>query len=317
MQRIGILRGGTGDEYFISLKSGAQIMKALNEAGYDILDMLVDREGILHIKGIPTTLETASSQVDVVWNTIHGSTGEDGTIQKMLDDLSIPYRGSGAVASAMTANKLIAKDHVRALGIQTPDAVLVMPTGNESIAKITQSIYRRMAPPWVLKPLVGGASINTYLAQTPLELAQFVEESLSHQQPFLIEQYIYGNEAAVGVINDFRGKERYVLPVVEIKRPKAGMFLNADRTSQEHAVVGGHFRSDEKEQLSALAQDIHQHLGANDYSQSEFIIDKQGKIWYIETDTVPYLTEHNAFVKALQSVGSSLKEFVTAIIGRK
>lgn len=317
MQRIGILRGGTGGEYFISLKSGAQIMRALNDAGYDVLDMLVDRDGILHIKGIPTTLESASSQVDMIWNAIHGDAGEDGKLQALLDDLKIPYSGSGAVASALTANKLTAKDRAQELGIKTPEAILVMPEGGESISEITQTIYRRMAPPWVLKPLVGGASINTYFAFTPLELAQFVEESVSHEQSFIVEQYIYGREAAVGVIDEFRGQERYVLPVVEIKSPARGILSHDDRTNDTHAIVGGSFRSDEREHLSSLARDLHAHFGASDYSQSEFIIDKHDKIWYLETDTVPHLTEHNAFVKALRSVGSNLEEFVKSIVGRK
>lgn len=317
MQRIGILRGGPGDEYFLSLESGARIMKALRDEGYDVLDMLIDREGILHIKGIPASLEQARSEVDVVWNALHGETGEYGKVQRMLDELGIRYTGAGADASLLTANKLLAKDHARKLGLKTPDAVLVLPEGSESVSAITQNIYKRMAPPWVLKPLVGGASLNTYFAFTPLELAQFVDECVTHSQPFIAEQYIAGREASVGVIDGFRGQDQYVLPVVELKSPTRGILTHEMRTTDEHAVVGGGFRSDEREQLSRLAKDLHREFGINDYSQSEFIVDKYGKIWYIETDTIPHMGEHNAFVKALKHVGSSVGEFVKSIIGRK
>ncbi|HWC57363.1 MAG TPA: hypothetical protein VG621_00185 [Candidatus Paceibacterota bacterium] len=317
MRKIGVLRGGTGDEYFLSLKSGAQIMKALNDAGYDVLDMLVDRNGILHIKGIPTTLETAASQVDVVWNAIHGEIGEDGKIQALLDDIGIPYSGAGATAAALTANKMTAKERAREIGIRTPEAMLIMPEGGESIAGLTQSIYRRMAPPWVVKPLVGGASIHTYLATTPLELSQFVEESISYGQPFIVEQYIFGKEANVGVVDGLRGQEPYVLPVVEMRRPSRGILTHDELMQEGHAVVGGSFRADERERLSALAEALHRHFGVSDYSQSAFIIDRYGKIWYLETDSIPHLTDQGAFVTALKSVGSSLGELVRTIIGRK
>jgi D-alanine-D-alanine ligase len=317
MQRIGMLRGGVGEEYSSSLKTGAHIMEALRGAGYDVVDMLIDREGVLHLKGVPITLENASAHVDMVWNAIHGAIGEDGHIQGLLDDLKMPYSGSGALASAMTINKMTAKDRARELGIKSPEVILVMPEGEESISEITQNIYRRMAPPWVVKPLVGGASIHTYFAFTPLELSQFVEESISHKQSFIVEQYIYGREASVGVIDDFRGQERYVLPIVEIKSAPRGILTTEDRQSDDHAVVGGSFRSDEREMLSGLARDLHKHLGVNDFSQSEFIVDKQGKIWYLETDTVPHMAPQSAFVKALKSVGSSVEEFVTSIITRK
>ena len=317
MQRIGIPRGGVSDEYYLSLKTGAKIMEALRGAGFEVLDMLVDRDGVLHIKGVPATLEQVPAHVDMVWNALHGEGGEDGKIQSMLDDLGIPYSGSGVLASAMTANKLTAKDRAKELGIKTPESILVMPEGAESVSEITQNIYRRMAPPWVVKPLVGGASINTYFAFTPLELSQFVEESVSHGQAFIVEQYIDGREASVGVIDGFRGQDAYVLPVVEIKSATRGVLTHDARQTDEHAVVGGSFKSDEREILSKLGRDLHAHLGVKDFSQSEFIVDKHGKIWYLETDTSPHMGEHNAFVKALKHVGSNLEEFVKSVLGRK
>ena len=314
MKRIGVLRGGTGDEYFFSLESGARISEALRKEGYDVLVMLVDKEGILHIKGIPTAPQDIHEHVDAVWNSLHGGIGEDGTIQELFDKLGIAYTGSRPDASRTAIDKLAAKERAKQLGIKTPESILVMPEGGESIAEITQNIYKRMAPPWVVKPLKGGASVHTYFAFTPLELSQFVEESVSHREPFIVEQYIYGKEASVGVIDNFRGQETYVLPVVELKSTNRGVLTTDARTTEDHAVVSGSLRSDEKERLSKLAKDMHATLGASDYSQSEFIVDKQGKIWYIETDTSPHMHTQSAFVKALHSVGSSLGEFVRSVL---
>lgn len=317
MQRIGVLRGGPGNEYHLSLGSGARIMDALRKEGYEPVDLFIDKEGVLHVKGLPITPDQLPLHTDLVWNALHGGAGEDGTIQKILEQAGVPYVGSGVLASAIAANKELAKERARELGIKTPISILVMPEGQESITEITQSIYRRISPPWVLKPLSGGASIHTYFAFTPLELSHFVEESITHAQPFIVEQYIDGKEASVGVIDSFRGQEQYVLPVVELKSARREILTHEARQSEEHAVVGGGFRSDEREALSTLAKKIHTHIGAADFSQSEFIIDRYGKIWYIETDTIPHMQDHHPFVKALHSVGSNLQEFIRSIINRR
>lgn len=316
MKKVGVLRGGTGEEYPYSIKNGALIMSSLQKLGYEVMDMLIDKEGVLHIKGIPASLDQVPSQVDVVWNALSGQLGEDGQIQRLLDDLGIAYTGSDALASSFISNKMLAKEQVKKMGIQTPEVVLIIPEGHESVSEITQNIYRKMSPPWVLKPLHGSLSVNSYFAFTPLELAQFVEESISTQEPFLVEQYIYGKEAAMGVIDEFRGQSQYVLPAVEIKSP-ARNILTCDLRDSEHCVVGGYFKNSEKDQLTNLALKIHNVLGARDYSQSEFIIDKQGKVWYLETDNIPFVEARSPLVQALQSVGSNLEEFVKSIINRK
>jgi D-alanine-D-alanine ligase len=226
MQRIGILRGGVSPEYDISLKTGANVQRALHEAGLEAIDMLLDKQGVLHIKGIPTDLETAKDSVDMVWNALHGNFGEDGKIQALLDQYDIPYTGSTGDVAALAFNKQRAKEQAKELGIDTPLSLLVIPEGNESISEVTQRIYKTMAPPWVLKPLSGGGSVRTYFAFTPLELSQFVEESISNGEPFIAEQYISGREAAVGVIDHFRSKDPYALPVMEVSSPARGTLTN-------------------------------------------------------------------------------------------
>jgi len=175
-----------------------------------------------------------------------------------------------------------------------------------------------MAPPWVVKPLAGGGSVRTYFAFTPLELAQFVEESIANREPFLAEQYIYGREAAVGVIDHFRNQDTYVLPVVEVASPSRGTLDNEMRRSDEdYARFHGGFTAEERGVLEKLAKKLHTHFGAADYSQSEFIVDKRGKPWFIELDTHPHLTNNAPFLVALESVGATLQEFVKSVIEKK
>ncbi len=318
MQRIGILRGGVSPEYHFSLKTGAHVQRALQEAGFEAIDMLLDKEGVLHIKGVPADLEKAQSSVDMVWNALHGTFGEDGQVQRLLEDYGIPYTGSGTFTSGLAFHKERAKEQAQSLGINIPPHLLVIPDESTSVSQVTGNIYRTMAPPWVLKPLSGGGSTHTHFAFTPLELAHIVEECIAHGQPFIAEQYIYGTEAAVGVIDDFRNKDTYVLPVVEVQSPSRGILSSEMRSGEyEYAVTRGALAPKEKEQLTEYAKELHRAFGAQDFSQSEFIVDRHGKIWFLELDTHPHLHEQSPFVVALQSVGATLTEFVKSIVARK
>lgn len=318
MQRIGILRGGVSPEYHFSLKTGANVQKALADAGFEAIDMLLDKEGVLHIKGIPADMEKAQASVDMVWNALHGQFGEDGQVQELLDNYGIPYSGSGKLASALAFNKEKAKERAKALGLSVPPHLLVMPDGSESVSQITGNIYRTMAPPWVLKPLAGGASVQSHFAFTPFELAEAVDKCVAHGQPFIAEQYIYGKEAAVGVISHFRGKDDYALPVVEVRSPSRGILSHEARSGgEEYAIAGGALHPAERERLSQFARELHRAFDAKDYSQSEFIVDKSGKVWFIEMDTHPHLHDEAPFLVALKSVGATLTEFVKSIITDK
>ena len=313
MKKVGVIRGGVGPQYHISLQTGAEIQRALAEAGFEAVDMLLDKEGVLHIKGIPADMEKVQSSIDHVWNALHGESSEAGVLQRLFDRYAIPYTGSDSVSSAIAFNKQVAKEKVKELGVNIPDSLVFIPEEADSVAAVTRSIYKTIAPPWVLKPLRGSESEHTYFAFTPLELAQIVEESISHNTPFLVEQYIQGVEVAVGVIDHFRNTHHYVLPVVEVTSSSWGVLEHTARTSP-HTLFPSRLRPEQREKVSMLAQRIHNALGAKDYSQSEFIIDRFGRIWFIEIDTHPALHKEAPFFKALEAVGASLSDFAKAIV---
>ena len=316
MYRFGILRGGVGAEYHFSLESGAELARALQESGFEVIDILVDKKGDLFLKGAPASLEQIDQAVDLVWNTLHGEIGEDGQIQKLLDNYNIPYTGAGHLSSAITFQKELAKEKARSLGIKTPISILFLPEGQESVSEITRKIYTKMAPPWVLKPLYGGASVHTYFAFTILELAQFVEEQISHSVPFIVEQYIFGKEALIGVVDNFRGQDTYVLPPVEVASLNNKILKTEDRHQEHTYKVGGSFSQTEKEILIEFAKNMHKSFDLKDYSQIECIVDRQGSIWFIEIDTHPHLHKESGFRKALTYVGASLNDFVKSIVER-
>lgn len=314
MQKIGVLRGGMNPEYEFSLETGATVARALQEAGLEAVDMLLDRDGVLHVKGVPTPLADIPLHADYIWNALHGAGSEDGAINELLDSIAMPHSGPSKLASELSFNKMRAKEQAQALGIKTPPALLIVPEPTSSVAKLTRDVYTKCAPPWVIKPLHGSASIHTHVAHTMLELSQIIEECISNNAPFMVEQYIFGTEAAVGVIDHFRGADPYVLPAVEIKRPSRGILHDAARRHTNYAHMPTKLTRDTRHELESLGAKLHTGLGLKDYSQSEFIVDNYGRIWFIEIDSQPHLRKQDPFLLALDAVGATLQDFVKAIL---
>ncbi len=318
MKKVGVIRGGVSPEYLFSIQTGAEVIRAIQESGYEAIDLFLDQEGVLHVWGVPITPAELPQKVDVVWNALHGEFGEDGKLQQLLNQLHIPYVGADTAASALFAKKDLAKEVVsQDKIIKTPTSMLLFPEDDMSVSELTRAIYTKMAPPWVIKPLSGGASINTFFIKTPLELSQYVDQAIQLTQPFLVEQYIYGREAVVSVARDFRDEDVYSFPVVEIKSPINGIYTSENRNGEDSAVVYGSFTKEERAKLEELAKGIHKKHDLGDFSQIEFILDAKGDAWFLEADTVPHLHPQSPFRKALHAVGATLKELVQTFIPKK
>jgi D-alanine-D-alanine ligase len=319
MKKVGVIRGGISPEYLFSIDTGAEVIRALGESGYEAIDLFLDKDGVLHVWGVPTTLEELPRKVDMIWNALHGEFGEDGRLQQMLHSLAIPYVGPDATTAALFHHKEHAKNLVKESNadVKVPPSMLLFPEDGMSVSEVTQSVYKKMAPPWVIKPLTGGASVNTFFIKTPLELAHYVDEAISRSEPFMVEQYVYGKEVAVPVMNDFRDQEVYAFPPVEMHSAQNAIHTHEDRNQEEKSSVSGTLSLDQRKQLEAIAKDIHKKNNLGDFSQIEFILDTRGGVWFIEADTVPHLHPQSPFRKALEAVGGTLKELVHSLVSRK
>src|SRR3989344_2950194 len=120
---VGVLRGGTSNEYNLSLKTGAAMLQALPEERYETRDIFIDKSGMWHLRGMPVDSSRALSQVDVVLNGLHGGGGEDGTVQRLLERASVPYYGSRALASGLALNKIRSRELLQPAGVRMPRAV--------------------------------------------------------------------------------------------------------------------------------------------------------------------------------------------------
>jgi D-alanine-D-alanine ligase len=311
--RVAVLRGGPSNEYEVSLKTGATVIKHLSPEKYNVKDILIDRNGIWHMHGIPVTPNDVISSSDVIFNALHGNFGEDGKVQHILEMHNIPFTGSGSFASAVGMNKQMAKDIFKKEKIKTPESKLI-----ESLHELSQKvheIHRSFPYPVVIKPMTGGSSVGVTVARNAGELGDAIAKAWHHSDKIMVEEYIMGKEATCGVIDDFRNHEHYALPPIEI-RPHKGRFFDyeAKYEGKSDEIVPGNFSYEEKKEIERLAILAHRALGLRHYSRSDFIIHPKRGIFILETNSLPGLTEESLIPKALHAVGAPISHFLDHLI---
>ncbi len=311
--RVGVLRGGPGHEYEVSLRTGQNVLRYLPEDEFQPRDILLDRQGRWHLNGLPTMPERLPGQVDVVWNALHGEYGEDGRVQQLFESLGLRYTGSGRLASAVGMNKQLSKEFLRQAGIRTPLGVVVEP--EESVDSAILRILRKIGPPWIVKPLDRGSSVGVSYAPLAVALAAAITEARRYSPSVLAEQFIRGREATCGVVNDFRGVPVYSLPPVEIRRPSnAPVWDYQDKYSGQTAeICPGNFSPEEKSEVERLSRLAHETLNLRHYSRSDFIVAPRG-VYLLEVNTLPGLTSESLLPKSLAAVGCSYPDFLRHVI---
>lgn len=313
---VGVLRGGTSSEYDLSLKSGAAILDSFPESDFDARDIFIDKRGMWHSRGMPATPAQALAQVDVVLSGLHGGIGEDGTVQRIIESLGLPYAGSDARGSALALNKIRAAQLLQHAGITMPRSAGFVAREGMDTAEMSRRIFAEFGPPYVVKPAIEGASHGIEMAATIVELPRVLANSLDRFGSALVEEYVLGEEASVGLIEDFRSEELYALPPAHIILPDEAKILH-----YTHHLSGGHqhivpsdFEHKDKQLLIEAAKQAHRALGLSDFSRSDFIVTKRGP-YLLEVNSLPGLHEHASLPHMLESVGSSVKDFVAHAVG--
>ena len=286
---VAVLRGGPSSEYDVSLKTGASVLEALDKEKYEPRDIFISRGGEWHLHGVGVAPEQALFGADVAFNAMHGHYGEDGQVQRLLDQLGVAYTGSDALASATAFNKQRTKEAVQKLGVKVAHGIVVDDSGN--IEGLAHQLFRTFPHPAIVKPVIGGSSVGTTIAKDFHTLQYALEQAFGVSDQALVEEFIKGREASVGVINDFRNEKTYAL----LPTP--------------HETLS----KQEKSNLIAIVKKVHDGLGLTHYSESDFILSKRG-IYFLEVKTLPILTKESSLARALQSVGAKLSDFLDHVI---
>lgn len=316
--RVGVLRGGPSSEYEVSLQTGANILRALREkhaSKYRVHDILIDKESNWHIDGVPVSIGNACSRIDCAFNAMHGPYGEDGKIQHILEVHSVPFTGSGSVASAVGMNKILSKNIFKTHEIKTPTHKEVSSEEIDSNTdKVVRGLFQSLILPAIVKPVSAGSSVGVSIVRTYGGLPNALSEAAKHGRVVMIEEYIPGTEATCGVIENFRGDELYALPVIEIRSQTEFFDYEAKYDGKSLEIVPATFADHVKNTIHELSKKIHRALGLRHYSRSDFIIHPKRGIFALEVNTLPGLTDESLMPKALRAVGSDTHEFADHVI---
>ena len=312
-RRIAVLRGGPSNEYEVSLKTGSAILNALSKDRYEPVDVYIDRGGLWHVRGVPREPARALNGIDGVVNALHGKYGEDGDVQRILENLRVPYTGSSVLASRLAMNKRAAKERLKGAGVYLPRHITL--TVGSNVEEEVLRIFRSVPLPLVVKPVDSGSSVGVSLARSYHELLEAVSTAFEHSTEILLEEYVRGREATVGIIDEFRNERLYALLPIEIVTPKEKTFFDYDAkyTGITEERCPGNFTKTEADALQEAARRVHGALSLRHYSRSDFILAPKG-VYFLEANTLPGLTDESLVPKALMAVGSSLPEFLDHVI---
>ncbi|MDP1853359.1 MAG: D-alanine--D-alanine ligase [Candidatus Omnitrophota bacterium] len=283
--RIGVLMGGPSSEREISLKSGSAVFEAFKSSNLDVvvLDITESDSGKAR-----TQIEKA--RIKIAFIALHGKFGEDGTVQKLLQEMRVPYTGSGIEASRLALDKIAARKRFKEAGLSVPEAEIV----NKNIP-----FKKKLGKfPVVVKPATSGSSIGLSIVEEEKDLWPALREAFVHDENVLIEEYIQGRECTVGILED------KPLAVVEVIPKRKFFDYQAKYTKGlTEYIVPAAFTQDIYSKVQETALAAHKALGCYGFSRVDMIIDNTNRLFVLELNTIPGMTQTSLLPKAAQAVG--------------
>jgi D-alanine-D-alanine ligase len=341
--KLAVLMGGVSEEREVSLASGAQVARALREAGHQVLAVdtshgvltpaeetallgagIKDPQPPALSRDLLRTGDTGAlmrdpefAETDVVFLALHGGSGEDGTIQTLLELAGVPFVGSDRVACALAMDKDLSKRLLRDAGIRTPSWITVRgrAEGERGLAEVVETL----GLPVIVKPPSGGSTLGLTLAHDREELEMGLELALEYEERVLFEAYVPGRELTVGIL----GTE--ALPVGEII-PEHELFDYECkyRPGMAQEIFPAELADSTVSVVQELALAAHRTLGMRDFSRVDFMLDGEGVPWCLEVNALPGLTANSLLPKAALAAGISfpslchqLAEMAFQRVGRK
>ena len=287
---ITVMLGGPSKEREVSLRSGAAVAAALRSLGHVVYEL--DPQD--HNWSLPP-------QTDAVFLALHGTYGEDGTVQQRLEDLGIPYTGCGPEASRVAFDKVLTKR--RCLDARLPTARFEVLTSASSRCPVGWH------PPLVLKPVRQGSSVGLRFVERIEEWPKALAEALRYDTEILLEPKILGRETTVGILDG------EALPVVEI-RPKKGTYdyQNKYTVGATEYLCPAPFDSGITAKVQEVGLGAFRAIGGRDYGRVDIIVQPNGEAMILEVNTLPGMTETSLLPKAAAAKGLSYGELCQKMV---
>jgi D-alanine-D-alanine ligase len=286
-KKIAVLKGGPSAERDVSLRSGAAAAEALRAGGFDVTEVTVEGPGF-----------TLPAGTEFAFLALHGTFGEDGQVQDILEARGIPYTGANAQVSRIAFDKEKTKEKFRAAGVPTPEGQLV-----GGVDEVTLSL------PLFVKPNEQGSSVGTHPATTREELAAALADALKFGPRALVERFIRGRELTVGVLGE------QALPIVEI-HPLDGFYdyTNKYTKGRTEYFCPALLPDEITHVIQRHALAAHRALGRTVYSRIDFLLEKDINPYCLEVNTLPGMTATSLLPKAAAAVGISFPDMCRKII---
>lgn len=275
--RVAVLMGGPDAEHEVSLRSGSQVLQALQEAGLEATAIVVDRPEVEDLRRL---------DAEVVFPALHGPFGEGGPLQERLEAAGVAFVGCGSAASRLGMDKLACKRVVAAAGVPTPEAEPLVP-----------GLPSRIETPAVIKPVEDGSSVGVRLCDTPRELAEARRELEPRFPRLMIERRVRGREITVGLLDG------HPLPIIEIV-PAHGFYDYEAKYLRDDTryLIDPTIDASVAEACRRLAVVAWNAIGCRDLARVDFLLDEDGP-WFLEINTMPGMTDHSLLPKAAAKAG--------------
>jgi len=318
-KNIAIVAGGDSSEYVVSVRSGANVLKAINQELFTPWLVRVKGEEWIVLDGenklsdidksdFSFTVNGQKCKFDYAYIIIHGTPGEDGLLQGYFEMLHVPYSSCDVQSSSLTFNKFFCNNYLRSFDIPMAQSVRLI-TGEKYSS---EQIIASLGLPLFVKPSAGGSSFGVTKVKEANELVEAVNKALDESSEAIIEQFIDGKEFTVGVVKT--GQRKLVLPVTEVI-PKNEFFNYESKyiPGMADEITPARISEELTLKVQALSSRIYDLCSCSGIVRIDYIL-KDEIFYFLEVNTVPGMTETSFIPQQIKAMGLNLTDLLTDII---
>jgi D-alanine-D-alanine ligase len=338
---VAVIAGGFSSEREVSLKSGAQIAKALDRRKYEpkLIEITKDgrwllsapaasRRGGTRVRSL-TLLNPERGitkrdfdGIDVAIIALHGAFGEDGAIQSLLELVGVPYTGSGVLASALGIDKVKTMEFAALAGVRVPKFITVACSSSASshahsmvLKNIGMSVRKEIGYPCVVKPNASGSSVAVSIVHSKRELSAALRLAFAEDRMAIVQRYVRGRELTCGVLGNTGQTALRALPPIEIIPAETFFDYEAKYNSPKtQEICPAQILKRIERELQRLSKKVHALLGCDGLTRSDFILGPKNVLYFLELNTIPGMTEASLCPKEAKALGWSFSEFLDKIV---
>lgn len=302
---VAVLMGGPSSEHEVSLKTGKMVLKNLDQEKFAAFPVKIEKNG-----DWPITLEELKEKNDVAFIAMHGTYGEDGQIQSILETFKILYTGSGPITSALAMNKQKTAVLLSQNGLLTPESILV----KKDDPYAEWAIQKNFSPPLVVKPVDQGSSLGVSLVAAQNKLKEAISRVFDCSESAIAQRYIKGREVTCGVL-EINGVAIPLVPTEII--PKQGIIFDY----QSKYAFGGseeitppNLPQKTIKSIQMIALKAHKLIGCSGMSRTDMILTGEGNLYVLELNTIPGMTETSLLPQQAAAMGINFPQLLEIII---